>query len=492
MWASLGPLDAAPNPAAPPAAPTARPALPQRPIVLAAAPLDASALFHDVAFGADAAASSLVAVLAAADALSRAPGAAGLPFQILFALFQAEQWGRLGSRRWLAEVDAFSCAANVTADASPTGRDYCAKPLRTDLSFAALSLRDFAYVLAVDQVGRPGLGELYLHEFDSRPAPTNTTYFTLNATLGAAGAPPSPLKLSFASLAVPSSQPPTPLLSWKEFTPPLRFDGAVLSGYDLYFESRYFHSEFDNASAVDAGSVTAVATLLARGLYALATNESSPAAAAAAVPLGVVANATFVAELLACITVNARCPLFAAALGVDAPTLAALVPDGPLSLYTSVYNQPYTLPGGGYVLQPKPLEAAVRNILAFATATVRLPGPGNCSATPDCLAATGSKAFECLFGACVVSNAFYHDALSPALAATDDAGVWDIALAKTTGEDVLWTEPYWSARIGATVFLKDAYAVEAGVLAAGVLTLAASAAGAWALVRWADAHFKVP
>lgn len=43
----------------------------QRPVVMAVAPLDSSALFHDLAFGADSAVSAFVAVLAAADALSR-------------------------------------------------------------------------------------------------------------------------------------------------------------------------------------------------------------------------------------------------------------------------------------------------------------------------------------------------------------------------------------------------------------------------------------
>ena len=481
---------------------------------MAVAPLDSSSLFHDVAFGADSTASAVVAILAAADALSRTPEAATLPFQILFALFQAEQWGRLGSRRWLTEVDAFTCAANVTATDSPTGREYCAKPLRSDVAFAALALHDFAYVIAVDQVGRPGLRELYLHEFDSRPEPSNSTFYTLNATLSVPSAPP--LTLTFASHALTSAQPPTPLLSWKERDPPLSFDGAVLSGYDLQFESRFYHSEYDNASAVEASAVASVATLLARGLYALALNESTPAAAAAKVPTSLVANATFVVEALSCITVNARCRLFADALGTSIEGLASLVPDGPLSLYTSVYNQPYTLPGGGYVLQPKPFEAAVRNMLAFSTATERV---GNCTTTGDCTATTSSKAYECLFGTCVISNAFYHDAVSRALDATDEPGVWDISIDKTDAEDSLWTEvrkeapehrlacnsqcpapnsplvplqPLWSVRIGATVFLKDAYAVEASVFATGVLTVAISMFGAWRLINFMDSHFRVP
>ena len=495
VWGSMGPLDAAPPPPQPVAAgqqtqqqPTPGP---QRPIVMAVCPLDSSAMFHGLAFGADSAASSIVATLAAADALSRT-NVSALPRQVMFALFQAEQWGRIGSRRWLAEVERFACQANVSAVDSPNGRPYCAQPLRSDVAFASLNLRDFAFVLAVDQVGRRGLDTLYVHEFDARQTPTNATFYTLEATLAGSGLDPG---FSVKQAGTTAAPPPTSLLSWQDRDTPLAIDGAVLSEYDTAFQSRYYHSEFDNAAIVDAGSVAAAATVIARGLYALATALGDPAAAAAAVPGDLRANTSLVSELLDCITVQAQCPLFAALLGVDAPGLAGLVPAGPLSLYTGVYNQPYTLAGGGYVLQSSPIEAIARNLLAFSSS---LPSQrnGSCGSSGDCASRTGSKAYECILGTCIIANAFYHDALSPALAVPSGDGSTAAQFAVNsdlvTGEDVLWTEPYWSSNIGATVFLKDSGGVEAGVLSAGVFTTVAAVAGAWFLVRFLDEHYRVP
>ena len=479
---SLGALVAAPPPTEP-----RTPALAQRPIVMAVCPLDSSAMFHDLAYGADAAASSIVALLAAADALSRTD-VATQTYQVMFALFQGEQWGRIGSRRWLTEVETFACTANVSAADSPNGRPYCAQPLRSDVAFASLALRDFAFVMAVDQVGRPGLDRLYVHEFDARPVPTNATYLTLNAVLAGAGLG----GLTVGLAGTTAAPPPTSLLSWQDRDAPLAIDGAVLSEYNTQFQSLYYHSEFDNASRVDSGSVAAAATVIARGLYALATGIADPQAAAAAVPADLAVNGSFVVELLACITVQAQCPLFGRLLALDASGLAALLPNGPLSLYTSVYNQPYTLGGGGYVLQPSPLEAVARNSLAYSSS---LPSQraGPCGTTADCTARLGSRAYECILAECIIANAFYHDALSPALAPQGGlANAYDVNAGLTTGEDVLWTEPYWSASIGASVFLKDSAGVEGGVLGAGIVVTVAAAVGVWALVRWLDVFYEVP
>jgi hypothetical protein len=207
-------------------------------------------------------------------------------------------------------------------------------------------------------------------------------------------------------------------------------------------------------------------TALAAGIYALATNLSGGAAAAAAAAAVPPANASLAADMLACLTVNARCPLFARVLGVDGDALAALVPAGPLSAYTSVYNQPYAL-DAGYVLQPSPYEAFVRNFLGRASATqVAAGAAASCASVADCAAA--GRAYECLLGACVVANAFYHDALSPALA-SPAYGVFSVPspAALDTTVDPLWTEPYWSGSIGATSLLVDSAAAGYGMLGAG-------------------------
>jgi len=77
-------------------------------LVFIAANMDSNAMFHDAAVGATSTASDIVAVMAAVRALSNV-NLSALPHQLAFGLFQGEAWGRLGSRRFVAEVQGFTC-----------------------------------------------------------------------------------------------------------------------------------------------------------------------------------------------------------------------------------------------------------------------------------------------------------------------------------------------------------------------------------------------
>jgi nicastrin len=85
-----------------------------KPAVALTASLDATGFFHETAPGANAAVASLVAVLAAVDAVVSDPALASqlgsLPNTALFFLFTGEAWGELGSRRLLTDVRNFTCA----------------------------------------------------------------------------------------------------------------------------------------------------------------------------------------------------------------------------------------------------------------------------------------------------------------------------------------------------------------------------------------------
>jgi len=85
-----------------------------KPAVALTASLDATGFFHETAPGANAAVASLVAVLAAVDAVVSDPALASqlgsLPNTALFFLFTGEAWGGLGSRRLLTDVRNFTCA----------------------------------------------------------------------------------------------------------------------------------------------------------------------------------------------------------------------------------------------------------------------------------------------------------------------------------------------------------------------------------------------
>ena len=90
--------------------------------VVLAATMDSLAFFPEKAFGANAAASGLIAALAAADALGKVPGVGDLPRRIMVMAFQGEARARVGSRRFVADVEAASAAAGQ-------GKPWCTRPV---------------------------------------------------------------------------------------------------------------------------------------------------------------------------------------------------------------------------------------------------------------------------------------------------------------------------------------------------------------------------
>jgi nicastrin len=476
VWGTLGALDAAANPPSP-----------QRPIIMIVCPLDSSALFHNLAFGADSAASSIVALLATANALKSITGPislSSLPYQIAFGFFQGEQWGRIGSRRWLSEVQSFSCSQIIPAANSPTGKAYCVFPPRSDLSFQSLQLSKIEYVIAVDQIGRVGLSNLFIHETDSRSSPNpNRNFISAFSQVAQAGG--SSLNISPSSLT--TSPPPSPLQSFQDIN--LKIDGAVMSAYDSTFQSRYYHSEYDNATKIDYNSIASSASLLAKVIYALALNQSLNIAVPQAIANVPPANSTFVNSMIQCITVNPQCNLFAGALQTSIDSLSSYVPASPLSLYTSVYTAS-SLSGSntdsGLLVFPKPIEAVVHNLFAIASATSI---NGSCASTSDCQN-KGIKVSECIMNSCVVGNSFFHDALSTAITQNQDS-TFSTSVQAASAVDPVYTEPYWSTGIGVSVFLKDGYTPEVTVFVVGILNLLFWIGATYLLVRFLDKHYKV-
>ena len=173
--------------------------LPARPAVVVAVPMDSAAVFAQEAQGAISAIGSVVASLAAAEAVANALHDAGpdgaslaslLPRQIVFALLQAESWAAVGSRRLLfdaigSEASNARCSPEYLrhwdsslsspSSSSPENADpratYCVRPLMPSLAFerlgAALGVdasgngkenKGATRVIAMDQVGRLAAG----------------------------------------------------------------------------------------------------------------------------------------------------------------------------------------------------------------------------------------------------------------------------------------------------------------------------------------------
>lgn len=416
VWSSLGDI---------------RTTTPQKPVVLIGAPLDTTALFHEQAFGANAAVSGLVALLAAADALAKTD-AATLPLQLVFGAFEAESFGRVGSRRFASELSNFTCTTLVNASDSPTGFPYCRFPLRTNMAFPLLKTAGIRHVLAVDQVGTP-TSVPYFHPGTGATL-LQGVVTSANVATGSG--------VSQAQVSTVSELPPSLVKSFQEFS--LSPSVGVLSGYNDRYVDKYFQSNYDDITNVSPTMINSYATLLARSAYALATNEATAAAATARIPASLTTNQTLVSMLLQCLTGNTSCTYLSELTGMAA--------GGPLSYYPGVYNQPFAADNFGFGLTPSIVERFVYRFLAITLAqsgTQNITNDGaSCAEKKDC----GDKRLDCFNKKCLVSTSFYHDAVSMALTAVDNSGSndWDVDVSKLTVEDKLYTEPYWSNRIGVT------------------------------------------
>lgn len=167
--------------------------------ILATAHFDSTALFHDLAVGANDGISGTVALLAAATTLAEHSAVfAALPKRVVLALFNAENFGFAGSRKFIADLTNFTCN---TVSSSGTG---CSSPYKPDLQFRNLSLPLLDGVIELNQVAQHS-GTVYLHRQKDGNALTDAIINTLssipgdgllvaNASASTPGVPPSSLQ----------------------------------------------------------------------------------------------------------------------------------------------------------------------------------------------------------------------------------------------------------------------------------------------------------
>jgi hypothetical protein len=261
--------------------------------------IDSASLFHDLVPGADAPASSVVAILAAADAIAtwrKKDASHTLEKVIGFGLFQGEAWDSIGSRRFVYDIARYgaadSCNNSVAAAESPTGREMCLSPLLPSVAFQGLGagLENLDAVVAVDQVGRGATEDLFWHT-DAQDADVP--------------------KVDIQSAPRGAKLPPSPLDSFRLRKPAVA--GYVLAGYNKNFSNKYYHSQYDNFStpaAVNASvlKILAAANKLSRSLVWLANPSKKAGGPPKEDDLPV--NPTLVRDLLTCIIGNWQCDLF--------------------------------------------------------------------------------------------------------------------------------------------------------------------------------------
>ncbi|XVF24636.1 hypothetical protein REPUB_Repub13aG0144200 [Reevesia pubescens] len=240
-----------------------------KPIILTVASMDAASFFRDKSLGADSPISGLISLLAAADALSHVDGLDDLNRQLVFLVFTGEAWGYLGSRRFLLELDQQSDAVHGL---------------------------DSTLIQLVMEIGSTGRGL----------SQGNKTFFAHTEVSSGAKEALDALKLAQESLKsegvtisiANSSNPGIPPSSLMSF---LRKNsstsGIVLEDFDTKFSNKFYHSHLDDSANINSSAIVAAASLVARTLYVLASdNKDLTSSALSAINV----NASLVEELISC------------------------------------------------------------------------------------------------------------------------------------------------------------------------------------------------
>jgi nicastrin len=473
----------------------------KRNVIFIAAAMDSTAFFHDLAYGANTAASNILTVIMAAkliganmndqalDALSK---------RIAFGLFQGEAYGYIGSRRFLRDHLYFQCGTQPVK----VGNEYaCLNPPRQNLKFA-----DFGKIvgmLTVDQIGHAvANGILYLHADPDK----SYDYYLANLIKYTSGS------VVFSSAGNNNNDgnggfpyPPTPLTSLLSITKG-DVGGVVLTGYDYAFTSRVpYHSHWDVGKQISLSNIAAAATILARSAVAAAYDDGTyynnneydtPAQYAKSVIAEDLAeDDELLVQLANCFLYDGSCETLRkySAMEANNEKLRSGVAYGqgqalgtPPNYFVGVYNdnsgQPFvrvndqyygsyngsdfgSRKSDGLAIVPRQLESSIRGIfndlLGRGSAIVRDNGKNNhsCKSTSDCknldyCGAYGDEATCTGGGVCVCLRSQYHVALDEGIApaANQPPGYFTALVNENTVVTPMYTEPYWSSSVGVKLY----------------------------------------
>jgi len=480
----------------------------QKPLLLVATRMDAMSLFHDLDFGANQAASNILATVLAARMVGQVSDLSSLKNEIVFTLFQGESFGYLGSRRFLLDVvGGFECASDPVPSVS-TNSDgssdtlACLYPLRPSLEFSNLNGANMAGMLVVDQIGVLTTKKNFYVHADK----TDFGAYLTNILVGLSDDDDVGYTISESYIESDDDEyplddddvtlPPTPLTSLLSITGGAT-GGAILAGYDNAFVTTY-GSRHDGT--LNYNAIAAAATTLARATVAAAydsddddDSETAVAYALEAIPSALEADDELLLELGACLSVQANCALLKRYASVEASTEATRtgmpIGVGPYlgrsdaqnverseaNYYVSVFSgQPFVRVGQSYygayndnnygkdasdavAEQPTLLEQALRGLLNdfLGTSSDEVK---SCTSTADCKTvncSTGSSSI-CTGGhVCVCGPAaHYHLALDEGLEATpNQAGTGYFDITSGSSSSALYTEPYWDNHVGVQVYV---------------------------------------
>jgi nicastrin len=479
--------------------------------------MDANGLFHDAMPAANEAASNILSILMASKLIGQAQF--NQVTKIVVAIFQGEAFGFLGSRRFLKDIQSFSCNTSPVSSVAKnkTLQQACLEPLRPNLEFTNIlgDSGSIAGMLSVDQVGILAKDKnLFVQSDGSKYGDFLSSVMQSVAANG----------YTVSENVVDADDdhfngndvtiPPTPLTSLLSLTGGAK-GGAVLTGYAETFTAEYgSHRDSIWYQDINFEAIATAATILARTAVAAASDDGSLDADSAssyalqAIPDALAADNKDMLALAECLFKDGNCPLLLQYANVEASTeskktglsiVAGNSLGSPPNYYTSVFtggqSQPFVTVNsriyGSYIgedygkhdsdafsVQPSLLENSLRGILNDYLGRPSATKLKSCKKTSDCNKVSYCSNYEvvCTGGhVCVCHQAHFHLALDEAIVpATGNYTGYFLITSDDEEISALYTEPYWDGSVGVKVFRKSSMEGSIISMVVGMLTLAAS------------------
>jgi len=390
--------------------------------ILISTKMDTTALFRAQARGAQDAMSGLVAMLLALNILSRTAADAlrSADTEVIFAIFDAETYDLAGSRRWVEDVQNFTCRMDAT-DVYPNG---CWEPYHTSMYFQNITLDEIDFIIDVGPVGirsEPSKGfNAFLHtEKDMRADEDTLRYMNMTyaSALEEREESAAQLNIEQASASNPGT-PPSSLWSFLNAKPNQK--GFVLTDFDTEFTNKYMHSLFDKLDDIDNTQICLLGKVLAKTVYRMVTGEEDSTHIT-------MNGCKLVEKLLNCFVNDMTCS-----------TVTEYYSDASekdISHYSSVYM----------ILEDFNIEKMNQFLLRYVadlTKRETTKDLADCSTQEICME-TGTV---CAKDKCVDSSTYFHSAVDPNIYFDYSSNQW---LIREEGKgSMLWTESYWMLNIG--------------------------------------------
>ncbi|EGD83677.1 hypothetical protein PTSG_04283 [Salpingoeca rosetta] len=404
-------------------------------VVMVTAQMDSLAFFHDQAIGANADASGLVALIAAARLLGDPMNSAIRTAQknIMFVLFNGESFGYIGSSRMAYQMTRI-----------PSNFPSAALPLTFD---------QIPYLLEIGQLLSGG-EDITAYSYRNSARVQEVTGFLQTAAANLT----SNMNVDYqAGADIPPASLRMILHEFRNETKREEFGGVFITDHPASgFTNSFYHSRLDNADYIDASSnatvekLCNVSSVLAKSLWSMAFETEPP------MPLQQ-ADCDFVRELLYCITVDQTCQLVKDSVNVIENT------PSPISRYVGVKPTAGTLtrPVGFFFNQLAAAIAVDRNVTY--------------NSTDGCTANGRAPDYQRIrwrgTDVCYLSATFTHLAWSPAF-----DGYYSLKPLGTPSFDYrdgrdprwsTWTESTWDP-IKGRLFFVDAPHAELGTVLGGL------------------------